>query len=152
MHHRHDNQNGVALVLALYLTAALSVIATGLMFLSQVETYSSANYRTMSQARYGAEAGVNKAVYFLLNSYTGPTTSNPTDPYAVYDTTKSPVQFGGKAVVLSTVKGVSSNYASSSVVAAFLAATTGSMNLYPGSVAYSASATMTVSPRFRSSI
>lgn len=143
MHHRSDNQNGVALVLALYLTAALSVIATGLMFLSQVETYSSANYRTMSQARYGAEAGVNKAVYFLLNGYTGPTTTNPTDPFAVYDTSKSPVQFGGKAVTLSTVKGVSSNYADPNVVAAFLAATTGSMSLYPGTVSYAAVATMT---------
>lgn len=142
MHHRHDNQHGVALVLALYLTAALSVIATGLMFLSQVETYSSANYRTMSQARYGAEAGVNKAVYFLLNAYTGPTTSNPTDPFAAYDISKSPVQLGGKAVVLSTVKGTSSNYADASVVAAFLSAASGSMNLYPGSVAYSATATM----------
>ncbi|MFN7916391.1 MAG: pilus assembly PilX N-terminal domain-containing protein [Vicinamibacterales bacterium] len=142
MHHRHDNQHGVALVLALYLTAALSVIATGLMFLSQVETYSSANYRTMSQARYGAEAGVNKAVYFLLNAYTAPTTSNPTDPFAAYDISKSPVQLGGKAVVLSTVKGTSSNYADASVVAAFLSAASGSMNLYPGSVAYSATATM----------
>lgn len=142
MHHRLDNQNGVALVLALYLTAALSVIATGLMFLSQVETYSSANYRTMSQARYGAEAGVNKAVYFLLNGYTSPTTTNPTDPFAAYDISRSPVQLGGKAVVLSTVKGVSSNYADPTVVAAFLAATAGSMNLYPGTVAYAAAATM----------
>ena len=31
------------------------------MFLSQTETYASMNYRLMSLARYGAEAGVEKA-------------------------------------------------------------------------------------------
>ena len=58
---RH-NERGIALVLALFLMSALSVLAASLMFLSQTETYASMNYRMMSQARYAAEAGVQKAV------------------------------------------------------------------------------------------
>jgi type II secretory pathway component PulK len=49
------NEKGIALVLSLFLLSAMSVIAASLMFLSQTETYSSMNYRLMSQARYGAE-------------------------------------------------------------------------------------------------
>jgi type II secretory pathway component PulK len=52
---RMANEKGIALVLSLFLLSAMSVIAASLMFLSQTETYSSMNYRLMSQARYGAE-------------------------------------------------------------------------------------------------
>ena len=45
--------------------STLSVLAASLMFLSQTETYASMNYRMMSQARYGAEAGVQKAADFI---------------------------------------------------------------------------------------
>src|SRR5262249_9107698 len=54
-------ERGIALVLALFLMSALSVVGASLMFLSQSETYASMNYRMMSQARYAAEAGVQKA-------------------------------------------------------------------------------------------
>ena len=50
----------------------MSVVAASLMFLSQTETYSSMNYRMMSQARYGAESGIQKATNYLLNTYTSP--------------------------------------------------------------------------------
>ncbi len=52
-------ERGVALILALILVLVLSVMAVSLMFLSQTETWSSMSYRIMSQARGGAEAGVN---------------------------------------------------------------------------------------------
>ena len=42
------------------------------MFLSQTETYASMNYRMMSQARYAAEAGIQKAANYLLNTYAVP--------------------------------------------------------------------------------
>ncbi len=142
MRARFSHEDGVALILALYLTAALSVVGAGLMFLSQVETYSSANYRVMSQARYGAEAGVYKAAHYLLTAYTPPSTSNATDPLAAYDMTHSPVQYQGRPVVLSTIRGTASNYPSTAVTTAFLNTTAGSLDLYPGSVAYTASATM----------
>ena len=56
------NERGIALVLALFLMSAMSVLAASLMFLSQTETYASMNYRMMSQARYAGGAAVQKAV------------------------------------------------------------------------------------------
>src|SRR5438093_12734134 len=106
------NERGIALVLALFLMTALSVLGASLMFLSQTETYGSMNYRTMSQTRYAAEAGVNKVANFLLDSaqYAVPTAAAGVDPIGAYDIAKSPVQFGGAAVVLSAMTGVASNY------------------------------------------
>ena len=69
MNHMHTNhERGIALVLALFLMSALSVLGASLMFLSQTETYASMNYRMMSQARYAAEAGVHEARTFLVDS------------------------------------------------------------------------------------
>src|SRR5438105_5764486 len=79
------DERGVALVMTLFLMAALSALAVSLMFLSQTETSSSRNYRTMSQARYAGEAGIHKAINYLLNTYTNPSS------YTSYDLTKSPV-------------------------------------------------------------
>ena len=56
----------------MFLMMALSVIGASLMLLSQTETYSSLNYRLMSQARYGAESGIQKTVNYLLNPATTP--------------------------------------------------------------------------------
>jgi len=72
------NQRGIALVLALFLMSALSVLGASLMFLSQTETYASMNYRMMSQARYAAEAGIQKASNFLLDptQYAAPTVAD----------------------------------------------------------------------------
>src|SRR5437899_6629811 len=88
MHTHHER--GVALVLALFLMSAMSVLAASLMFLSQTETYASMNYRMMSQARYAAEAGVNKAANFLLDGvqYTVP---DAVTMDALFDVTLSPV-------------------------------------------------------------
>ena len=74
MHMRIRNQEGIALVLTLFLMLAMSVIAASFMFLSQTETYASMNYRLMSQARYGGESGVSKATNYLLNTYVPPAT------------------------------------------------------------------------------
>ena len=49
--HGHP-ERGIAIVLALFLMSAMSLLAASLMFLSQTETYASMNYRMMSQARY----------------------------------------------------------------------------------------------------
>ncbi|HYM22737.1 MAG TPA: pilus assembly PilX N-terminal domain-containing protein [Vicinamibacterales bacterium] len=42
-----SNERGIALVLALFLMTALSILGASLMFLSQTETYASSNYRMM---------------------------------------------------------------------------------------------------------
>src|SRR5712692_4811158 len=91
MHTNHERR--IALVLALILMSAMSVLAASLMFLSQTETYASMNYRMMSQARYAGEAAVQKASDFLLDGaqYVVPNPGNAIDPLTNYDRTKSPV-------------------------------------------------------------
>ncbi len=126
-----SNERGIALVLALFLMTALSVLGASLMFLSQTETYASMNYRVMSQTRYAAEAGVNKAANFLMDpaQYTAPTPVGGTDPITAYDTTQSPVQFNGQPVVLTAgaFTGVNANYPVAAVQAAFSAAGQGTL-------------------------
>ena len=100
-------QEGMALLLTLILLAVLSAMAISLMFLSQSETWSSMNYRLMNQARDGAEAGINVAANFIVNTandpnkYTPPATAG-TDPITAYVVTVSPVTAGGTPVVLSS--------------------------------------------------
>src|SRR5258705_2949537 len=100
------NEQGIAIVLALFLMAAASVVAASLMFLAQTETYSSMNYRLMSQARYGAEAGINKVANHLLYTYVAPVTGGPV-PIPNYNTNVSPITCAagrtnnGQPVVLS---------------------------------------------------
>ncbi len=85
---RRDEQ-GIALVITLFLMATLSTLAVSMMFLAQTETASSRNYRTMSQARYAAEAGIHTMANYLMSStYAGVT---PSSPFTGYDTTKYPV-------------------------------------------------------------
>src|SRR6476659_9532433 len=85
------HERGIALVLALILMSAMSVLAASLMFLAQTETYASMNYRMMSQARYAGEAGVQKASDFLLDTAQYQMPGSVADPLSNYDRTKSPV-------------------------------------------------------------
>jgi hypothetical protein len=123
---RTKDESGIALVLSLFLMLALSVVGTSMMFLSQTETYSSMNYRLMSQARYGAESGAQKAMNYLMNSYALPPNGGA-DPLSNYDTTVSPVKYAGKAVVLSSNSAVPSNYPVAAVQTAFNTAAAGSL-------------------------
>lgn len=138
---RVRNEDGVALVLTLLLMMALSAAASSLMFLSQSETYSSLNYRLMSQARYGAEAGVQKTMNYLINTYTPPTTGGA-DALASYDMTVSPVTFNGAPVILSGDGTVASNYPVGGVQNAFSAAAQGTLPSGNTSVTYVTSATL----------
>jgi Tfp pilus assembly protein PilX len=126
-----QSERGIALVLALFLMTALSVLGASLMFLSQTETYASMNYRIMSQTRYAAEAGVNKAANFLLDGvqYTVPTVNPGVDPLSNYDTTKSPVEFGGRPVILTAgaFTGITANYPVAAVLTSYNAAGQGTV-------------------------
>jgi Tfp pilus assembly protein PilX len=142
-------ERGVALILAMILLLVLSVMAVSLMFLSQTETWSGMNYRLMSQARDGAEAGVNKAANFLLNSYTPPGTAG--DPLSNYTAGVAPVPgttlyagvtYGGSPVLLSANGAVSSNYPIASVQTSFNTAGQGSLTAGTTTVNYAASATL----------
>ena len=123
---RIRDDKGVALLLTLFLMLALSAVSASLMFLSQTEVASSVNYRLMSQARYGAESGIQSGVNHLLYTYVPPTTAGA-DPIASYVTTVSPVTFNGQPVVLSANAAVTSNYPVAAVQAAFAAAVQGTL-------------------------
>jgi len=89
------NEKGIALIITLILILVMSVMGVSLMFVSQSETWASLNYRLTSQARDGAEAGVNSAANFLMNKYTPPQTGSTTDPLSGYNyTSVYPVQVG----------------------------------------------------------
>jgi hypothetical protein len=140
----------MALVMVMILLVVLSVMATSLMFLAQTETWSSLNYRLMTQARYGAEAGVNQAANYLLNTYTPPATTG-TDllsNYNLHATGVTPfegdnvgVTYNNKAVVLHSTSG-SANYPVSATETAFKNATTGSLTAGNTTINYTAHATL----------
>jgi hypothetical protein len=141
------HEKGIALVLSLFLLSAMSVIAASLMFLSQTETYSSLNYRMMSQARYGAESGVQITANYLLYTYVAPITGGA-DPIANYNTNVSPVTCvagcpnPGQPVVLSGNAAKASNYPIAAVQTAFSAAVQGALADGGTNVTYSPYATL----------
>jgi hypothetical protein len=107
---KRSNQTGAAMILTLIFVLVLTVLAASLLFLSQTETWSSMNYRLMTQSRYGAEAGVNAAANYIINNYTTP--GGAGDPLAAYNYKGvSPVTIGGHPVVLgATLNGLAPNY------------------------------------------
>src|SRR6266704_3120716 len=129
---RKKNEKGVALILALILMLIISVMAVSLMFISQTETWASMNYKLMSQARDGAEAGINAAANYLINTYTPPA-STGTDVLSSYNYNVSAVQYppansGNHDVVLATSNAhKANNYPVSSVVTAFQGAAQGNL-------------------------
>jgi hypothetical protein len=127
-----SKEKGIALILTLILVLVMSVMAVSLMFLSQTETWSSLNYRLMSQARDGAEAGINSAANFIVNTYTQP--GGVADPTTAYATGVSPVTYGGNPVTLTTISGNSSYYPVSSVTSAFNTTGVGKGSLTAGNV------------------
>ena len=138
---KRTNQKGVALIFALIFGLVLSVTAASLMFLSKSETWSSLNYRLMTQSRYGAEAGLHTAANYLMNSYALP--GGAGDPLGAYNVTVSPVTRagGGNPIALGpTMNGISANYPVGTVLSNFNAASQGSLAAGNNTVNYSASA------------
>ena len=139
---RTNGEKGIALVLSLFLMAAMSVIAASLMLLSQTETYSSMNYRLMSQARYGAESGVHITTNYLLYTYPASAPGTAGDPITNYDITKSPVLCVAgcptlnQPVILSANANQASNYPVAAVQTAFAAAVAGTLPAGSTSVVY----------------
>ena len=116
---KRSNQKGVALLMTLILVLVISVMAASMMFLAQSETLSSVNYRLMTQARYGAEAGLHAAANYLTNAATGYPGIGTSDPITAYNINVSPVTAGGNPVVLSSLSGVTANYPVTAVKTAF---------------------------------
>ena len=93
---RNHPEAGVALIIALLTLLILSVLAASIIFVTQTETWATANNRSMVQARYAAEAGAEKTLNWLRYTYLP-----PGNPAAYFDLSKYPVQLiGGGDVVL----------------------------------------------------
>jgi Tfp pilus assembly protein PilX len=138
---KRSNQEGVALILTMIFMLVLSMTAATLMFLSQTETWSSLNYRLMTQSRYGAEAGLHSAANYLMNNY--PLPGSAGDPLSAYNLTVSPVTraAGGNPIALGpTMNGISANYPVSTVLSNFNTAGQGSLTGGTNAVNYSVSA------------
>ncbi len=149
---KRSNEKGTAMLFAIILVLVLSVMAASMMFLSQSETWASMNYRLMTQTRYGAEAGVHAAANFLLNNYVppAPTAGTPPPPPPGYNITQpTPAACGsipcvtdnaGNAIAMSSLSGVPSFYPDAAQLAAFKAASKGSVAAGATTVNYTASA------------
>ncbi|PYR40940.1 MAG: hypothetical protein DMF95_32255, partial [Acidobacteria bacterium] len=138
-----QSERGIALVLALFLMAAMSVLGASLMFLSQTETYASMNYRMMSQARYAGEAGIQRAANFLLAQYVPPSDTG-TDVLTSYNYSVSPVTYNNLPVVLSAKDATctGSNYPVAASQTAFCNAAKGTLTAGNASILYNATATL----------
>jgi len=140
---RNHQEQGTALIFAMIFVLVLSVMGASLMFLSQSETWSSMNYRMMTQARYGAEAGIHAAADYITQTYAQPTATNATDPLSAYTYNGvSPVTVtaGGNPVILSSLSGVTANYPVAAVKTGFNTTSSGSLTAGNNTVNYSASA------------
>ena len=149
---KRRNEKGTAMLFAIILVLVLSVMAASMMFLSQSETWSSMNYRSMTQARYGAEAGVNAAANFLLYNYVPPAPTAGTPPplpvgynmlvptAAACGTTPCLTDNAGNPIIMSSVSGVASNYPDAAQLAAFKAATKNAVQAGNNPVNYTVSA------------
>src|SRR6266481_1916981 len=109
------NNKGIALITALITLLVLSTLAASIMFLTQAEIKTTYNYKLLTQSRYAAEAGIQRTINWLSNSYTAPTS------FASYAVTAYPVQAmsNGQSVVLSGWSGTASNYPDATVQNAF---------------------------------
>jgi Tfp pilus assembly protein PilX len=148
---KRSKQKGVALIFALIFILVLSITAASLMFLSQSETWSSLNYRLMTESRYGAEAGLHAAANYLMNTYPQPGVS-VTDPLTAYNLTVSPVTLaaGGNPIALGpTMNNISANYPIALTLTNFNTASQGSLTAGNNTVNYSVSAELLVMRQVR---
>ena len=107
------------MIIALLSLLVLSVLVTGVIFVTQTEIWTTANYRQLAQARYAAEAGVQATINWLQYTYTAPTT------FTSYTMTTNPVQYSSNPVVLSGISVISSNYPDSTQQTAYNTALSG---------------------------
>lgn len=111
----------MSLVIVLISMVTLGLLATGVAYVAVTDVGTTANYKELAQARYAAEAGVQRTINWLNNNYNAPTT------FAAYNTTGNAVRCVSGCtttgeVVLSAISGVASNYPESAVITAYQAA------------------------------
>jgi len=96
--------------MALICLFVISTLAVGVLYSSQSEIWTTANYRAVTQARYVAEAGAQQALNYLQS--TNPITSSSTFTSANFGLSAMPITYTAtsKPLVIST-SGISSKYA-----------------------------------------
>ncbi len=108
-----SHENGIALIMALIMLLVLSLLTAGLILATQTEMLTTANYRTMIQARYAAEGGAQSAANYISHNF------SVTPALAALPANSSPVLYQGKPVLLSANSNVPSNYPDNAVQTAF---------------------------------
>ncbi len=136
------DERGVSLFIALLTLLIISLLTTGIIFVTQTETFTTANYTELAQARYAAEAGVQSTMNWLSNSYTAPSSFASYNTSAVPVTCASGCANNGAPVVLSGMSGVSSNYPDSTVSSAYNTALSNQTLAGLANASFSTSATM----------
>ncbi|HVZ16579.1 MAG TPA: pilus assembly PilX N-terminal domain-containing protein, partial [Terriglobales bacterium] len=71
---KHDrrSERGVALIIALLCMIVISILAAAIIFSTQTELRTSANYRYTTQARYVAESGAQQTIQWIKQNWTPP--------------------------------------------------------------------------------
>ena len=133
------DERGMSLVIVLISMVTLGLLATGVAFVAVADVGTTANYKELNQARYAAEAGVQRTVNWLTNNYNPPTT------FTAYNTTGNAVRCVSgctttSEVMLSGISGVASNYPDSAVITAYQAALSGQAMSGLATASYSTSA------------
>lgn len=83
---------GVALIIAMLMLLVLTILALSVTFLAHTQTFTAITYRQTTQARYVAEAGVQRAMNWLAS------TGYPTPASANFNTTTYPVTCSATAI------------------------------------------------------
>lgn len=91
---RTNRESGVALILALICVLLISALAAAIVFSTQSELWTTANYRSVTQARYAAEAGLQQTVTWLQATWVAPASPNNLDG-ANFSLTTFPVKYKG---------------------------------------------------------
>jgi len=66
------HERGIALIMALLCMIVISILAAAIIFTTQTEVRTSANYRYTTEARYVAEAGAQQAIKWIVQNWTPP--------------------------------------------------------------------------------
>ena len=112
-------ERGASLIVAMLALLILSLLTAGLVYVTKTETFTSANYTALAQARYAAEAGVQSTVHWFENSYTAPASWSSYNTSVMPVTCASGCSNNGNPIVLSGLSGVSSNYPDSTVASSY---------------------------------
>src|SRR6266498_1260120 len=110
-------ESGIALVVALLTLLVLSTLAAGIIFVTQSGIWSTANYKAVTQARFEAEAGLQRTLQWF-NSSNFVFASGAT--YTT-STTDGSLQWNNQPVVLSGISGKTPNYPTTTVSDSFTA-------------------------------